>query len=309
MPSIARMIRAPFLRVSLLLAVSFAVSTLCIVSTLAGESTQSDPSPAESLLKRHGVLREQLEQSPLQPGLHLESVERSNTLQGDAYALVDYPFATVRDAFANPDSLCEALILHLNIKHCRARLDDGRSVVSVAVGKKTEQPLSDTYRVDFDHSVTALDANYMRVNLDAKEGPVGTKDYRISLEMVALDVDHAFVHIQFSYTNGMAARLATNFYLASGGRNKVGFTQTASTEGAQPRFVGGLRGIAERNTMRYFLAIDAYLSALSMPQPQRFKESSERWFAATERYALQLHELDRDAYITMKRAEYQRQNL
>jgi hypothetical protein len=157
--------------------------------------------------------------------------------------------------------------------------------------------------------VTTLDASYMRVNLDAKEGPVGTKNYRISLEMVALDAERSFVHIQFAYTNGIAARLATNFYLASGGRDKVGFTPTASTDSTEPQFVGGLRGIAERNTMRYFLAIDAYLSALSIPRPQRFEASSERWFAATERYALQLHEVDRDAYIAMKRAEYQRQNL
>jgi hypothetical protein len=305
MSSITRSIRTSSVKISCLLA----VSTLCVVTAFAGEATPLEPSPAESLRLRHGVLREQLEQSPLQSGLHLESVERSNTLQGDAYAVVDYPFATVRNAFANPDSLCEALILHLNIKYCRARLNDGRPVVSVAIGKKTEQPISDTYRVDFDHSVTTLDANYMRVNLDAKEGPVGTKDYRISLEMIALDVERAFLHIQFTYTNGIAARLATNFYLASAGRDKVGFTQTANSASAQPRFVGGMRGIAERNTMRYFLAIDAYLSALSIPQPQRFTASSERWFAATERYALQLHELDRDTYIAMKRAEYQRQNL
>jgi hypothetical protein len=286
-----------------------AASTLCVVTALAGESKPAQASPADLLRQRQAVLREQLARSPLQPGLYLESVERSNALQGDAYALVEHSFATVRNAFQNPDSLCEALLLHLNIKYCRAGSKDGRPVVSVAVGKKTEQPLSDTYRVDFDHSVTTLDADYMRVNLHAKEGPVGTKDYRIALEMVALDVEHSFVHIQFAYTTGMAARLATNFYLVSGGRDKVGFTRTADTDDSRPQFVGGLRGIAERNTMRYFLAIDAYLSALSIPRQQRFAASTERWFAATERYPLQLHEIDRDAYLAMKRAEYRRQNL
>lgn len=292
-----------------LLAVSFAISTLCVTATLARESTTSESNPAESLLKRHEALRDELQRSPLQPGLHLESVERSNTLQGDAYALVDYPFATVREAFSNPEGLCEALILHLNIKYCRAQLDDGKPIVAVAVGKKTEQPLGDAYRVEFDYSVTTLDANYMRVNLDAKEGPVGTRNYRIAFETVALDTERAFVHIQFSYTNGLAARVATNLYLASAGKDKVGFTQTAPADNAEPQFIGGVRGIAERNTMRYFLAIDAHLSALSIPRPQRFEESSERWFAATERYALQLRELDHDTYVAMKRSEYQRQNL
>lgn len=283
-------------------------SAFCVATALAGE-TRLDISPAESLRTRYGALREQLERSPLQPGLHLESSERSNTLQGDAYALVDHPFSTVRDTFADPDNLCEALILHLNIKYCRAGFNDAQPIVSVAIGKKIEQPLGDTYRVKFDHSVTQQDADYMRVDLDAKEGPVGTKDYRISLETVALDAERSFVHIRFAYTSGMAARLATSVYLASGGRDKIGFTRTASSNSAQPRFVGGLRGIAERNTMRYFLAIDAYLSVLSIPEARRFRESSERWFAATERYSLQLHEVDRDAYIAMKRAEHQRQNL
>lgn len=59
--------------------------------------------------------------------------------------------------------------------------------------------------------------------------------------------------------------------------------------------------------MRYYLAIDAHLGALATPAPERFEESLERWFTATERYALQLHEVDHDAYLTMKRREHLRQ--
>ncbi len=68
-----------------------------------------------------------------------------------------------------------------------------------------------------------------------------------------------------------------------------------------------MRGALERNTMRYYLAIDAYLGALAVPPPERFEQSLERWFAATERYALQLHEVDHDAYVAMERSEYLRQ--
>src|SRR5687768_9182892 len=107
MQPVVRHVRTPSARMPRLLAVSFAISTLCVTATLARESTTSESNPAESLLKRHEALRDELQRSPLQPGLHLESVERSNTLQGDAYALVDYPFATVREAFSNPEGLCE----------------------------------------------------------------------------------------------------------------------------------------------------------------------------------------------------------
>jgi len=59
--------------------------------------------------------------------------------------------------------------------------------------------------------------------------------------------------------------------------------------------------------MRYYLAIDAYLGTLPAPAPERLERSFERWFNATERFPRQLHEVDRDAYLEMKRSEYHRQ--
>ena len=66
---------------------------------------------------------------------------------------------------------------------------------------------------------------------------------------------------------------------------------------------GGVRGVVERNTMRYYLAIDAYLDA---PGPQGREKRLGEWFDDTERYARQLHEMDRDDYLAMKRSEFQR---
>ena len=96
-------------------------------------------------------------------------------------------------------------------------------------------------------------------------------------------------------------------YLGTIGSGKSGFTKAVSEQGGPPRLVGGIRGALERNTMRYYLALDAYLGALATPADRDFEESIERWFAATERYALQLHEVEHDDYIAMKRSEYLRQ--
>ena len=74
-----------------------------------------------------------------------------------------------------------------------------------------------------------------------------------------------------------------------------------------PRLVRGIRGALERNTMRYYLAVDSYLHALGSPAPQRFEQSIERWFAGTEHFARQLREVSHDDYITMKRGQYLRQ--
>lgn len=39
--------------------------------------------------------------------------------------------------------------------------------------------------------------------------------------------------------------------------------------GGEPRYVGGMRGAVERDTMRYYLGIEAFLGALEAPRAQR----------------------------------------
>ena len=79
------------------------------------------------------------------------------------------------------------------------------------------------------------------------------------------------MHIQYSYTQGTLARMATSVYFATRGRDKVGFTLDPGDGDDPPRLVRGIRGALERNTMRYYLAFDAYLHALESPAPQRFE--------------------------------------
>ncbi len=97
-------------------------------------------------------------------------------------------------------------------------------------------------------------------------------------------------------------------YLSTIGAGKVGFSVIGKTADGQPRYVDNVRGVVERNTMRYYLAIEAYLDSLAAPEAERGEKRLEDWFAATERYPLQLHELDRKEYIEMKHRELQRQN-
>ena len=234
-------------------------------------------------------------------------MEGPGASQGDVYAVVDYPIATVSGAFSNPANWCDALILHLNVKYCRRAARNGSTVLSTAIGRNFDQPLSSAYRVEFSYRVAASRPDYMDVELAAQQGPIGTGNYLISLEAVGLTDERAFVHLRYSYTYGFAGRLAMKTYLATSGSDKVGFTVIGNRNDSEPRFIGGVRGAIERNTMRYYLAIDAYLGALATPAPARFEQSLERWFNATELYPRQLREIDRDAYFAMKRREYLRQ--
>jgi len=68
-----------------------------------------------------------------------------------------------------------------------------------------------------------------------------------------------------------------------------------------------MRGVIERNSMRYYLAIEAFLGALSAPPQAQLEKRLRDWFVATERYPRQLHEMEQTAYLEMKRREHQRQ--
>jgi hypothetical protein len=266
-----------------------------------------DKDPAAALRAQYATLTQRLEQSPFQQHLAIESVEGPHELRGDVYAVVDYPVATVSSALTSPAHWCDTLILHLNVKYCRAGVRGGRTVLSVAIGSKRDQPLPNTYRLEFVYGVAAAGPDYMAVELNAREGPLGTHDYRIAFEAVGLDRGHTFVHLRYSYSVEFESRLAMQVYLSGTGRGKVGFTMSGDPADRRSTFIGGVRGVLERNIMRYYLAIDAYLGALAAPVPRRFEESIERWFDATEQYARQLHEVDRDTYLAMKRREYARQ--
>jgi len=267
----------------------------------------ADGGRVAALRSRYAALRERLEHSSFQQRLLLESAESPHVLQGDVWAVVDYPLAAVTGAVTNPAQWCDALILHLNIKYCRPLAYGTETALSVAIGRKYDQPLSEAFRVEFAYRVTAAEPEFVAVELNAAKGPLGTTSYRITLEAVALEPGRVFLHLRYSYGYGLQARLAMDAYLATGGSGKVGFTRIEGAGERDARYIGGMRGAVERNTMRYYLAIDAYLGTRASPAPQRFELSLERWFSATERYALQLHEVDHDGYVAMKRREYQRQ--
>ena len=91
-------------------------------------------------------------------------------------------------------------------------------------------------------------------------------------------------------------------YLGSSGADKVGFTPTAGGQ-----LVGGMRGVIERNTMRYYIAIESLLGALDTRPPARFEKAARSFYAGTERYKRQLHEMDEARYLALKRKDYQLQ--
>ncbi|MNQ08729.1 hypothetical protein D3C85_215290 [compost metagenome] len=278
--------------------------TVLLALLLVAPAYTQDP---QSLKAQHAALTEQLSDNPFQRPLHLESRQTEDTLQGDIYAVIEQPYALLGTALQGGAHWCDILILHLNVKSCRASSGPSGEILHLHIGRKFEQALADAYLFEFAYRVVTATPEFLQVLLEARDGPLGTSRYRIKLEAVALDARRSFLHLSYSYAYGLAARLATQAYLATLGRNKVGFSIVAHNAEGQPVYIDGMRGVIERNTMRYYLAIEAYLSALSEPPGARLEKRLNLWHSAVEQYPAQLHELERDQYLAIKRKEIQRQ--
>lgn len=282
------------------------VMLLCAVhAACATEATDS----ATTLRERYTTLAESLRTSQFGRPLVLDSTETTNRLQGDIHAIVDYPIGKVSSSLGNPDNWCDLILLHINTKFCHATTGPSGTTLRVNIGSKKPDDLADSVGVDFNFHTAVATPDFVEVALDAKNGPMGSSDYRIRLEAVALSKATTFVHLTYSYTINLAGRLAMKSYLATVGSNKVGFTASGTQADGQIDYIGGVRGMVERNTMRYYLAIDSYLGAADIAPAGQLDFRLQSWFSAVERYPRQLHEMDRETYLAMKHAEHLRQQL
>lgn len=281
---------------------AIAFTLLCAAAGLAiGEDTE--PAAAALLRARYDALQARLGHNQFQRPLALDSTEAPGEVAGDIYAIIESPFAAAGAAFGSPGDWCEILILHINTKACSVSSSGPETVLSLWIGTKHDQALEGASRVDLAFRVRSRTASYLQVGLGAKAGPMGTRDYRIALEAIPLPNGQTFIHLVFSYGYGNLGRLAMQAYLATTGRNKVGFTVIGAQPDGQPNYIGGVRGAVERNTMRYYLAIEAFLGAASAPPQAQFEKRIRDWYAASELYPRQLHELGQGEYLDMKRRE------
>lgn len=239
--------------------------------------------------------------------IYLVSTETADRIDGDVYARIDHPFDELRHALAASEHWCEILILHPNVKYCRAAPSLAGDAIFVGIGRKNWQDLADAYFVRFVFRDAGSTPEHLRIELRAPTGPLSTRDYRLTVEAARLERGASVLRLSYGYAFGMMGKLAMQSYLATLGRDKVGFSLAGRGSDGQPLYVGGVRGVVERNAMRYFLAISAHLAVGHEDGKRPLHTSLRVWFEATERYPLQLHELERAEYLDMKVREVWRQ--
>ncbi len=288
--------------IALLVALMVSLAQAAPPDVVHAAGTQSRPAPAALLRAKYASLTDALKSNPYNRPLHVESMEQESSLKGDVFAVVPYPFAAVASALTEAAPWCDILILPVTTKGCRAASRAGAgATLSLRIGLKYEQSADDAFPLEFAYRVTANSPQYFSVQLEADTGPLGTRDYRVLVEAVPVEAGKTFLHLRYAYAYGTAGRLAMQAYLATLGAGKVGFTLSNG------KLTGGMRGVIERNAMRFHLAIDAHLAAASAPAVEQVDRRLKTWFDSTEQYARQLHEMSRDEYVAMKRREVQRQ--
>jgi len=282
------------------LAACAALATCAAFAEGDAASAAKPASPgAQALRARFDALKDRLAHNAFGRPMVLDSTQDSDSLQGEVYARIDQPYAGVQKALQGTDNWCAILLLHLNVKMCHAQPGG----LDMALGRKYDQPVEQAYRLHFDYKLDTAGPDYLKAGLSAADGPLGTRDYKIAVEATPLDAGHTILHMSYAYGFGFTARTAMNVYLSTVGADKVGFSIAGKDGDGNPQYVGGVRGLTERNTMRYYLAIDAYVAN---PAPAQLDKRLAEWFDDTEHYPRQLHEVSRDDYLAMKHVEVKR---
>ncbi len=261
---------------------------------------------AAELSARYQALRPQLEANAFGVPITVESAEEDGLKRGEVHGVLAHPFAALAPALRAPREWCQIALLHLNIKTCTHERRDGQDWLTLYSGRKFYEPPEKAYALRYRFQVTAAGADYLAVTLTADSGPLGTRDYRLVFEAIPLG-QQTFVHFRYAYRSSLTSSLATSGYLATLGSGKLGFTATGRDGAGKPVYVSGVRGIVERNAMRYYLAIQAYLDTRETTEAERFERRLARWFDLTERYRAQLHELERAEYLQYKQQELRQQ--
>lgn len=255
----------------------------------------STPASEAELKAKLDTLRPQLVASTFKHNMLLQSSDTTNGRKGDVFAIVDQPINVVSEALKDPTRWCEAMLLHVNNRECEVAKKPSGDTIMLKVVRKFDHPATSAFSAPFDFRLIDSTPRHLEVGMVSASGPLGTSNYRISLEAVPVSQERSFLHFSYSYEESFLARTATQAYLSVFGNKKVGFTVVGRTADGKPEYIKGTRGLVERNAMRYFLAIDAYLATPNDRQAQR-----NAWYSATELYPQQLHETDRTAYLAGK---------
>jgi hypothetical protein len=251
-------------------------------------------------------LQEAIRRGPFGFPLQVRSEERRDVVSAEALGIIDHPLQAFGAAVTEAASWCEFMPLNLNIKACTIQWDAREPLITLYIGGKGYLSPEWASQQPYRFLVRARQREYVAVELSALQGLLGTKAHQLEFEAASVD-GRTVVALRSSYEQSAASKLATAIYLATVGRDKVGFSRERVGPDGQASFVRGAQGMIERNLMRYYLVLKAFLDTQALPDSRRFEARISTFYDLMERYPAQLHEMERAQYLDAKRRERQNQ--
>ena len=290
-----------------------AVLVSVTMTSIAVASNSQSSMDFQVLYAEYKHHRDALTDSDFDAPIVVTSSSENDTMTGTVFAIVSHPFNQVGKLLESSRNWCEASSLHVNVKSCTVNSGDKSphtdAELHLYVGQKDYQIPEDAYRFDYHYEITTQSENFIKTRLSADSGPLDTANYRIEIQAIPLDNNSSFVKLSYSAEYGFMSKIMLKTYLATLGRNKVGFTKTGLDENGEPIFIAGIEGIIERNAMRYLLAMRSFLDASSLPHEQQFEAGLKSWFGFTKKYKRQLYELGYKEYMDNKKRERKNQTM
>lgn len=234
----------------------------------------------------------------------LVSTEQDGVLGAEVTSLLAHPFDSTASALAQAENWCQFMPLHFNIKACTHERHPGAEQLTLYSGRKNFQTPEDSHALVYRVEKREQADGRLSLHLRSASGPAGTRDYRIEVDALRV-AEGTLLHIRSSYRPSMTSSLLTRTYLSTLGRDKVGFSRVE--QDGVSRYVQGVRGVIERNVMRYHLAIDTFLTTQHLPDQARRDAALKHWFEQNDRYPLQLHEMAVEEYLAIKHREWDNQ--
>ena len=257
---------------------------------------------AARLRNQYRELRDLAEGGPFGVPLSVQSEDRDDQVSAEVYGIIEHPVEAVKAVLSSPASWCEFAPLHLNVKACTFQTQPHETLLTLYLGRKYYQPPEKASSQMYKFAVHATEPDFLSVALSAPKGLFGTTAHRFELEAAGVD-GRTVVAFRSSYVPSLLTKVMTAIYLATVGRNRVGFSREDTGPATSPRYVKGFKGLVERSAMRYYLAFEAFLDFESVPVAQRFEASVNAVYDLMERYPTQLHDMEKAEYLDAKRRE------
>ena len=261
----------------------------------------------QDLLAVYTQLKPALKNNSYGIPIYIHSKDENNIMTGVIYGVLHHPFEAVSRSIRSAVNWCDIAPQHFNIKACTYQSVKDYCQLHFYSGRKFYEKADDVYQLTYRFDIKEHRDDFIHIGLSADEGPTGTSHYKLDIKAIPLDKTRSFIYFSYSYHYNFITSMGMGTYLATLGRGKTGFTITDKDDNNNPVYIDGVRGIIERNSVRYYLAIQSYLDTQHIKPEDRFTARITKWFDLTEQHHQQLYEMDKQDYLKYKQQEYKDQ--